>query len=161
MVDEMKNKRTDTASAVINAAPQVIYQAFLDPEAVAQWRPPGDMKCTIYEFEPREGGAFRIAFEYTSTDHPVTGKTSAHADVFHGRFLELVPNKRIVELIQFESDDPGFADEMKITTTLVPVPGGTAVSFIVENVPDSIRLEDHQLGMTSTLNNLAAFTAKG
>lgn len=156
----MKNNRTDTASAVINAAPQVIYQAFLDPKAVAQWRPPGNMKCTIYEFEPREGGAFRMGFEYTGTSHPVSGKTSEHTDVFHGRFLELVPNKRIVELVQFESDDPDFADEMKITTTLVPVPGGTEVSFIVENVPDSIRPEDHQLGMRSTLNNLAAFTAE-
>lgn len=32
--------RTDTASRIIKATPQRIYDAFLDPNAVASWRPP-------------------------------------------------------------------------------------------------------------------------
>jgi uncharacterized protein YndB with AHSA1/START domain len=153
-----KSGRTDSASRVILAPPRSIYRAFLDPEAVVSWRPPDGMKGQIHSFDPREGGAFRMSFAYTDADHSVPGKTSQHADVFHGRFLELVPNERIVEQVEFESDDPAFADAMTITTTLMAVPGGTQVTVLCENVPDGIQPSDHQTGLASTLTNLAAFT---
>src|SRR5258706_13441313 len=94
MTNTSGNKRTDTASGVIMASPQKIYRAFLDPEAVASWRPPEGMKCQIYEFNPHEGGTFRMSFAYTDTNHLVRGKTSEQADVFQGRFLELTPDRR-------------------------------------------------------------------
>lgn len=158
MTNASGKKRTDSASRVILASPRTIYQAFLDPEAVASSRPPEGMKGQIYAFDPREGGTFRMSFAYTDTDHTVRGKTSEHADVFQGRFLELVPNERIVELVEFESDDPAFAGAMTIITTLAAVSGGTEVTILCENVPSGIRPSDHQTGLTSTLKNLAAFT---
>lgn len=158
MASSPSNERTDWASRVIAATPRTIYQAFLDPEAVASWRPPDGMKARIYAFEPREGGNFRMAFAYIDAEHTVRGKTSDDADVFHGRFLELVPHERIVELVEFESDDPAFAGAMTVTTTLSPVSGGTEVTIRCENVPSGIRPSDHQAGMISTLRNLAAFT---
>jgi uncharacterized protein YndB with AHSA1/START domain len=154
------NKRTDTATAIIRSTSQIIYEAFLNPEAVSKWRPPKGMTCHIYEFNPREGGTFRMSFDYMNAHHEVAGKTSEHADIFHGRFLELIPARRIVELVQFESPDPSFAGEMKITTTLVPVAGGTEVTFSADNVPAGIRPEDHHKGMMSTLENLAEFTRR-
>ena len=48
----------------------------------------------MYEFNPQVGGTFRMSFDYTDAHHEVTGKTSEHADIFHGRFLELIPDKR-------------------------------------------------------------------
>ena len=151
-------KQTNSASKVIKASPGTIYQAFLEPEAVAAWRPPAGMTAHVYAFDPREGSTFRMAFGYADTDHSVPGKTSEHADVFQGRFLELVPDKRIVELVEFESDDPAFSGAMTIITTFAAVPGGTEVTIRCEDVPSGIRQSDHQTGMTSTLNNLAAFT---
>ena len=158
MTNASGNKRTDSASRVIKASPRTIYQAFLDPEAVASWRPPEGMKAHIYAFDPREGGIFRMSFAYIDSDHAVRGKTTEHADVFQGRFLELVPDERIVELVEFESDDPAFAGAMTVITTLAAVPGGTEVTIECEDVPDGIRPDDHQAGLTSTLKNLAAFT---
>jgi len=67
-------------------------------------------------------------------------------------------DKRIVELVEFETGDPAFAGEMIITTTLGPVSGGTEVTFAASNVPLGIRPEDHHKGMMSTLENLADFT---
>src|SRR5262249_43556189 len=112
----------------------------------------------IFEFEPREGGAFRMSFGYVDQVHDVPGKTSEHADVFHGRFLKLEPDKQIVEHVEFETDDPAFAGAMTVTTTLNSVPGGTEVTILCENVPVGIRPGDHEKGMASTLENLAAFT---
>lgn len=151
-------KRTDTASKVINASPHTIYRAFLDPVAVAAWRPPEGMVCRIYSFDPREGGKYRMAFEYKNQDHSVQGKTSAHADVFEGTFVELREDARIVEVVKFESDDPAFKDELTFITTFERVTDGTLVTIVAENVPDAIRPEDHAQGMGSTLMNLAAFT---
>lgn len=156
MTNASDKERIDSGSRVIKAPPETIYRAFLDPAAVVSWRPPEGMTGQVHTFEPREGGTFRMSFGYT--DQAVRGKTSEHADIFTGRFLELVPDERIVELIEFESDDPAFAGEMKITTTLARVSDGTEVTISCENVPSGIRPEDHYEGIMSSLKNLAAFT---
>ena len=148
--------RTDTASRVIRASPQKIYAAHVDPQAVAQWRPPQGMRAEIYSFEARAGGGYRMAFVYE--DASVPGKTSANADVFEGVFVELVPGERIVERVVFESDDPAYAGAMTVTTALTPTADGTRVDIVCENVPNGISAADHQAGMASTLANLAAYT---
>lgn len=152
------NRRIDMASRVLRASPQTIYKALLDPDAVAAWRPPNGMTGKIYAFDPRAGGMFRMALVYD--DQTARGKTDGHQDVVEGRFQELVPNERVVEVVTFESDDPAFAAEMTITTSLAPVPGGTEVTITCENVPRGINAEDHQVGLASTLANLAAFTER-
>jgi uncharacterized protein YndB with AHSA1/START domain len=62
-------RRTDGASRIIKAAPQAIYQAFLDPEAVATWRPPKGMTARIVAFAAREGGGYRMVFVYSDVNH--------------------------------------------------------------------------------------------
>ena len=151
-------KRVDSASRLIKAAPRRIYQAYLDPHALSAWLPPAGMTARIDAFEPRAGGAYRMALTYDQPDHAAPGKTSQHADVVRGRFLELVPDERIVQLVEFESKDPAFAGEMEMTWLLTAVPGGTHVAILCENVPEGIRHEDHEAGLRSTLENLAAFT---
>jgi uncharacterized protein YndB with AHSA1/START domain len=158
MTNASNKKRIDSASRVIKASPRTIYQAFLDPEALVSWLPPAGMSGHIYEFDARNGGAYRMSLTYVGTEHSTLGKTSELADVFQGRFLELVPDERIVQLVEFESDDPMFAGTMTMTWTLSAVPEGTDVTIICKNVPEGIRQDDHDAGMRSTLENLAAFT---
>jgi len=54
-------RRTDRASRLIKASPRAVYRAFVDPAAVAKWLPPKGMTAEIFAFEPRAGGAFRMA----------------------------------------------------------------------------------------------------
>lgn len=150
------DKRVDSASKIIKASSQTIYKALVDPEAIKEWKPPQGMRCHIYEFNGEEGGLYRMAFEYDDTS--ISGKTSANADIFTGQFLELIPGKKVVEKVNFESDKPEFAGAMTITTELQTVPGGTKVAFTAEDVPEGITPEDHNEGMMSSLNNLAVFT---
>jgi uncharacterized protein YndB with AHSA1/START domain len=130
----------------------------MDPDALVSWLPPKGMKARIDAYDPREAGTYRMVLTYDQPDHRAPGKTSEHSDVVRGRFLELVPNERIVQLVEFESEDPAFAGEMKMTWTLTAVPGGTNVALRCENVPAGIRHEDHEAGFRSTLENLAVFT---
>lgn len=157
VMDRSNRIRIDTASMTIMASPQAIYEAFLDPKAIATWRPPQGMQCHIYTFEPYERGMFRMSFEYLDISQATVGKTSTTADIFRGRFLKLIPFERIVELIEFESDDPAFAGTMILTTNLVPISNGTQVTIVAENIPCGIKAEDHKKGIASTLQNLAEF----
>jgi hypothetical protein len=61
-----------------------------------------------------------------------------------------------VEVIEFESPEPGFAGEMRMTVMLADVEGGTEVSLHYENVPMGIRPEDNAAGSRSALQKLAA-----
>lgn len=148
--------RTDTYAQLVTASPGAVFRAFTNPEAICRWRPPKGMSCHIYQFEAAPGGRFRIAYRYDNAAD-AHGKTSEHEDVFHGHFATIEPDKRIVEVVAFESDDPGFAGEMTITTTLEPKTGGTLVTFVCENVPPGISAEDHEAGMRSSLENLQEY----
>lgn len=148
-------RRTDSGSRFIEATPETIYQALLDPKAIVAWRPPEGMRAEVHAFEPRVGGSFRMSFIYLDAD--ARGKTAEHADIFEGCFLELVPKERMVERIEFESDDPAFSGAMVVTTFLMPSSGGTVVTIVCDNVPDGISQADHELGIASTLANLATY----
>jgi uncharacterized protein YndB with AHSA1/START domain len=150
--------RTDIASRVIRASRQVIYRAFVDPHALVSWLPPNGMTGKIHHFDLRAGGSYRMVLTYRRTGHAVRGKSSEDSDVVEGRYLEIVPNQRIVQEIAFESDDPAFAGRMRMTWQLNAVQGGTEVTIRCENVPSGIAKEDHDAGLRSTLANLAAFT---
>ena len=65
-----------------------------------------------------------------------------------------------MHLVTFESDDPAFAGEMKMTWSVSSVPGGTNVSIICENAPEGIGQEDHEAALRSTLDNLATLVER-
>lgn len=148
--------RSHSAARFIAAPLRQIFQTLLDPDAVAVWQPPAGMTAQIFQFEPRPGGAIHMALIYAG-DHPVPGKISEHADVVRGRFVEIVPNVRVVQQVEFESDDPAFAEAMTVTTGLEAAQGGTKVTIRCENVPAGVSENDHIEGIASTLKNLAAY----
>ncbi len=141
---------------MIKAPRQKVYEAFLDPAAVASWLTPATMRIHVHTFDPREGGRFRISLRYQNPEDAQRGKTSGDTDTYHGRFVKLVPYERIVEAIEFESHEPGFAGEMTMTVMLADVDGGTQVSLLYENVPAGIRPEDNEAGSRQSLQKLAA-----
>lgn len=156
-MEQPRKKRVDTSSRVITASPMAIYHAFIDPQALAAWLPPTGMQGQIETFEPREGGSYRMALTYQDPDLPSPGKTSDDTDVVSGRFLELLPGKRVVQSVEFDADDPAFSGTMTMTWSLDAVPGGTKVTIVAEDVPEGVRQEDHEVAFRSTLENLATY----
>src|SRR3954453_9970760 len=142
------------------AAPRsVVYRALLDPDAVARWKVPSGMTSEVHEWDAREGGRLRVSLTYDNPDR--TGKTSAHTDTYRGRFTELVPDERIVEVDEFETDDPVMSAPMTITITLTDAAdGGTDLAAVHEGLPSSVRSEDNELGWRESLDRLAALVEK-
>jgi uncharacterized protein YndB with AHSA1/START domain len=66
---------------------------------------------------------------------------------------------RVVQAIDFQSDDPSFAGTMTLTWTVSEADGGTRVDIRADHVPPGIAAEDHAAGMTSSLSNLATYLA--
>src|ERR1700744_1679898 len=115
--------RTDEASRLIHATPSAIYRACTEAQAVKAWRAPKGMTDEVFAFDARPGGAYRMALTY---DVPPEGggKSSQDSDVFEGVFRVLEPDRRIVEAVRFQSDDPAFAGDMQVITLIEPAPGG-------------------------------------
>jgi uncharacterized protein YndB with AHSA1/START domain len=146
--------RIDTASLIIDAPPAAIYRAFIDPNALLAWLPPDGMTGEMLEFEPRPGGAFRMALHYSVPGH---GKTTDDTDLVESEFAELVPGHRVVQLVHFRSDDPAFVGTMRMVWDLEPADRGTRVIILAEDVPPGIGEEDHHAGLRSSLENLAKY----
>ncbi|MFD7962194.1 SRPBCC family protein [Streptomyces zaomyceticus] len=145
---------TTRVSRHVDAPPSAVYRALLDPEAVARWRVPHGMTCEVHEFDAREGGTFRVSLTYDTADG--TGKSGAHTDTYHGRFVELLPDERVVEISEFETEDPGLQGPMTLTTTLIALEGGTDVLLVHEGVPDAVPPADNEAGTRTALDRLAA-----
>ena len=153
----MTDPQTTVVSRVVKASREAVYRAFLDQDALVAWLPPGTMQGVVHAFDAREGGTFRISLVYPEGEGSPRGKSSARTDTVGGRFVELVPNERIVWATQFESTDPSFAGEMIVSWMLRPAGSGTEVIVRCENIPRGIRPEDNEAGSRSTLEKLAAF----
>ncbi len=138
----------------INAPRAKVYRALLDPLAIVRWKVPDGMTCQVHSFDAREDGRLRISLTY---DEPTaTGKTSAHTDTYHGYFAKLVPDQQVIEVDEFETDDPALRGAMTITITLIDSNSGTLLDATHEQLPPGVSATDNEIGWRLSLAKLAA-----
>ncbi len=150
---------TTRISRHVNAPRAVVYRALLDARAVAKWMVPDGMTSHVHAFDAREGGSFRISLTYDTPSG--TGKTTAQTDTFHGRFVKLVPNEQVVEVVEFETADPALRGEMTITYALADADGGTDVHAVHLGLPRGVSAADNEAGWRMSLVKLAALVEAG
>ena len=146
--------RTDRASRVVAADRAAVYAALIDREALEAWLPPQGMTGRFERFDPRPAGSYRLVLTYADAAG-ARGKATAESDIVEARFVDLVPDVRVVQEVDFVSDDPAFAGTMTMTWEVTSVEGGTRVDITADDVPDGISAEDHATGLASSLANLA------
>jgi uncharacterized protein YndB with AHSA1/START domain len=129
---------------VIRTTPEKIYKAFTDPEAITKWIAPDGFTCRVQHMEPRVGGTYRMAF---------TNFTTGHSHSFGGKYLELIPAKRLRYTDKF--DDPNLPGEMITTIDLKKVSCGTELTVVQEGIPLVIPVEMCYLGWQESLTLLA------
>ena len=128
---------------VFRAAPERIYRAFLDADAMAKWLPPNGFTGKVHYMNAKVGGTFKMSFTNFGT-----GK--GHS--FGGEYLELTPNERIRHSDRF--DDPNLPGTMTTTITLAKVSVGTELNIVQEGVPAVIPAEACYLGWQESLTLL-------
>jgi uncharacterized protein YndB with AHSA1/START domain len=139
---------------VIHAPRARVYDALTDPAQVARWRVPAGMTSEVHQFDAREGGEVRVSLTYDAPDR--TGKTAGRTDTYRGRFVRLVPNELVVEVDEFETDDPALAGPMTITIALSDADGGTELAATHEGLPEGVSPADNETGWREALARLAA-----
>lgn len=140
---------------MVSATTERIYAAFVDRSALESWLPPQGMAGRFEHFDPRPGGSYRLVLTYADAA-AAPGKATADSDVVEARFVDLVPGVRVVQAVDFVSDDPAFHGTMTMTWEVAAVAAGSLVTITASDVPDGISAEDHAEGISSSLANLAA-----
>src|SRR5881392_809510 len=119
--------RTDRASRVIAAPPERVWAALVDPEALLAWLPPGGMTGRFERFDARPGGSYRMVLTYSDASG-APGKATADFDIVSG--------ERVVQAVDFVSDDPAYASTMIMTWEVTAADAGTRVNIVAKDVPD-------------------------
>ena len=127
---------------VLRAKTERVYRAFLDADAICKWLPPHGFTCKVHELDASVGGIFRMSF---------TNFSSGTTHSFGGKYLELIPNERIVHTDLF-TNLPG---EMRTTVTLKAVPSGTEIDIVQEGIPAMIPHDGCYTGWQESLTLLA------
>ena len=129
---------------VLRAAPERVYRAFLDADAMAKWLPPNGFTGKVHHLDAKVGGSYKMSF---------TNFGTGNGHSFGGTFLELVPHERIRHTDKF--DDPNLPGEMQTTITLKKVFCGTELSVVQEGIPGAIPPEACYLGWQESFVLLA------
>jgi uncharacterized protein YndB with AHSA1/START domain len=141
---------------VIDAPVAQVFNALVDRDALTTWLPPSGMSARFERFDPTPGGSYRLVLTYADPSD-AKGKTSAGSDIVEARYVDIVPDDRVVQTVDFVSDDPAFGGTMTMTWTVRAESGGTRVEITADDVPDGISAEDHTAGLNSSLDNLADY----
>ena len=129
---------------ILQAKPERVYRAFLDPDAKVKWLPPNGFTAKVHHSDVRVGGSYKMSF---------TNFTTGSSHSFGGEYVELTPNERIRYTDRF--DDPNLPGDMHVTVTIKAVPVGTELNIIQDNIPDVIPVEACYLGWQESLTYLA------
>ena len=115
------------------------------------------MTAEVHHFDERVGSGYEMSLYYPASEKEAQGKSGEKEDRYTARFVELTPPSRIVEAINFESDDAGFGGEMIMEISLESKDGGTEVTVVFKNIPLGIRPEDNEKGTELSLQKLAKY----
>ncbi len=140
----MTKTNTITLHRIIRTTPEKLYRAFLEADALTKWIAPYGFTCKVHHIDAKVGGTFKMSFTNF-------GAGAGHS--FGGKYLELVPNKRLRYTDQF--DDPNLPGEMQVTIDLKKVSCGTELNIVQEGIPESIPVEMCYLGWQESLLQLA------
>jgi uncharacterized protein YndB with AHSA1/START domain len=132
-----------------DAPARLLFEAFRNPEYLKRWFGPKGWPLTLCEVDFRIGGRFRFA---------MTGPNGMQGGSFGGEYLEIVPNRKIVYVID-TYDEP-----MIVTLTFDESNGKT--TLIYHTLFGSVAMKNRHVGVgfeagvVSGLDQLAELVAE-
>jgi uncharacterized protein YndB with AHSA1/START domain len=142
--------REVVVTRTFDAPARLVFEAWSKPELFKQWWVPRSMGMTLRscELDVRTGGSYRLVF----------GDDPANTMAFFGRYLEVVPNERIV----WTNEESG--DAASVTTVTFEERDGTTRLVLTERYPTKEALDEAGTGaqdaMGETFEQLDALLAE-
>lgn len=124
---QKKSQREVVVTRTFDAPARLVFEAWSKPELFTKWWVPRSMGMTLHscELDVRPGGKYRLVF----------GDDPANSMAFFGKYLEVVPNKRIVWTNE-ESGDAG-----SVTTVTFEERDGKTLLVVSEVYPTKEALD--------------------
>ena len=124
---QKKSEREVVVTRTFDAPARLVFEAWSKPELFRKWWVPRSMGMTLRscELDVRTGGKYRLVF----------GDDPANSMAFFGKYLEVVPNKRIVWTNE-ESGDVG-----PVTTVTFEERDGKTLLVVSELYPTKEALD--------------------
>jgi uncharacterized protein YndB with AHSA1/START domain len=142
----VKQKPALALSRRYAAAPEKVWRAWTDPQAIAKWWGPGPGEpVSLAELDVRVGGRFRIVF----------GGPDGRAHECAGTYREVVPNRRLVFTWSWPNTTPERISVVSIEFKRAGA--GTELLFKHEQLFDEKARDDHRRGWTASLEKLDWF----
>jgi uncharacterized protein YndB with AHSA1/START domain len=125
-------------------APEKVWRAWTDAEAVKRWWGPGPGEpVSLAELDVRVGGRFRIVF----------GGPDGKMHECAGVYQEVVPNRKLVFTWHWPNSTP---ERVSVVTIIFQaVEKGTELVFKHEQLFDEKARDDHKRGWSASLDKLA------
>ena len=126
-----------------DVAPEKVWRAWTDPQALSQWFGPGNPAVTTAEVDLRVGGRYRIVFRGASGD----------MNEVSGIYQEVVPHSRLVFTWAFKSTPERVS---RVSIDLSQRAGGTELRFMHDRFFDEEARVKHETGWQHGFANLDA-----
>ena len=146
MEQRLATKPSLTLTRHYPVAPEKVWRAWTDAEAVKRWWGPGPGEpVSLAELDVRVGGRFRIVF----------GGPDGQMHECAGVYKEVVPNRKLVFTWHWPNSTPERVSV--VTIVFKEVNGGTDLLFKHEQLFDEKARDDHKRGWSASLDKLADF----
>jgi uncharacterized protein YndB with AHSA1/START domain len=142
----LKDQPSLTLKRHYPAAPEKVWRAWTDPQAIAKWWGPGGYDpVSVVEVDVRAGGRFRMVFGGPQgTEHECAGI-----------YKEVVPHRKLVFTWCWPNSTPERVSQ--VTILFNKAAGGTDLEFRHEQFFDEAARDGHQRGWTETFVKLGQF----
>ena len=146
MEPRLAEKPSLTLTRSYPVAPEKVWRAWTDAEAVRKWWGPGPGEpVSTAELDVRVGGRFRIVF----------GGPDGKAHECAGVYREVVPNRKLVFTWCWPNTTPERVSV--VTIEFKEVKGKTELIFKHEQLFDEKVRDDHKRGWSGLLDKLERF----
>jgi uncharacterized protein YndB with AHSA1/START domain len=145
-MEQIREKPFLTLERHYPVAPQKVWRAWTDPQALKQWwgAAPGET-VSLVELDVRAGGRYRIVF----------GGADGKAHEVAGVYREVVPNRKLVFTWSWPRTTP--ERESLVTIVFKEARGGTELDFRHEQFIDESVRDGHKRGWQPLLEKLARY----
>jgi uncharacterized protein YndB with AHSA1/START domain len=133
---EQTSDRELVVTRTFDAPPHILFEAWTRPDLFKRWWMPESVGIPMLscEMDVRTGGKYRLEF----------GQDSSSSWVFFGKYLEVIPNQRIVWTNEEEEDGA-------VTTVTFTEEGGKTNLVFHELYPTSEALDEALAGSATAL----------
>jgi uncharacterized protein YndB with AHSA1/START domain len=134
---ERKSERELVVTRTFNGPARTVFEAWTKPELIKRWWTPKSFGISFLscEADVRTGGTYRFVFSHPDFEQPMA---------FHGRYIEVTPNWRIVWTNEESADGA-------VTTVTFEEKGGKTLLTLLELYPSKKALDDAiESGSTGT-----------